>query len=329
MKEEKNVVENKKMKKSIIVIPIITLIIIVASFIFFKIYTDKSYEIEEVEQFSYFKLYENEKYGVIDTKGNILVEPKYDMLTIPNPSKAVFIGYFNYNSEKGEYQTEVLNDKNEKILTEYEQVLPLMFKDASSEVPYEKSVLYYRENGKYGIINFQGKKITKAIYDSIESLLYKEGCLLVKQNDKYGIINIKGKEIIETSYDSISADGYYDEEKKYQKAGFIVGKKQEEGYRYGYFNNNGKMILEVEYNEIDRVTEITEESEIYLLAFKKGQAGVYKEKNQIIKHLYEEIEYNKKNQLFIVQKKSASPHPLFSLRRRTRPNLRKRGCAGP
>ena len=302
MKEEKNVVENKKMKKSIIVIPIITLIIIVASFIFFKIYTDKSYEIEEVEQFSYFKLYENEKYGVIDTKGNILVEPKYDMLTIPNPSKAVFIGYFNYNSEKGEYQTEVLNDKNEKILTEYEQVLPLMFKDASSEVPYEKSVLYYRENGKYGIINFQGKKITKAIYDSIESLLYKEGCLLVKQNDKYGIINIKGKEIIETSYDSISADGYYDEEKKYQKAGFIVGKKQEEGYRYGYFNNNGKMILEVEYNEIDRVTEITEESEIYLLAFKKGQAGVYKEKNQIIKHLYEEIEYNKKNQLFIVQK---------------------------
>lgn len=303
MEEEKNVVENKKIKKSIIVLPIIVIaIIIVAGFISFRIYTDKSYEIEEVTQFSYFKLYENEKYGVIDAKGNILVEPKYDMLTIPNPSKAVFIGYFNYNSEKGEYQTEVLNDKNEKILTEYEQVLPLMFKDASSEVPYEKSVLCYRENGKYGIINFQGKKITKAIYDSIESLLYKEGCLLVKQDDKYGIINIKGKEIIEVSYDSISADGYYDEETKYEKAGFIVGKRQEAGYRYSYFNNNGKMILEVEYNEIDRVTEITEENEVYLLAFRNGQAGVYKEKNQIIKHLYEEIEYNKKNELFIVQK---------------------------
>lgn len=303
MEEEKDVVENKKIKKSIIMLPIIVIaIIIVAGFIFFKMYIDKSYEIEEVTQFSYFKLYENEKYGVIDEKGNILVEPKYDMLTIPNPSKAVFIGYFNYNSEKGEYQTEVINDKNEKILTEYEQVLPLMFKDASSEVPYEKSVLCYRENGKYGIINFQGKKITKAIYDSIESLLYKEGCLLVKQDDKYGIINIKGKEIIEVAYDSISADGYYDEETKYQKAGFIVGKRQEEGYRYGYFNNNGKVILEVEYNEIDRITEITEEKEIYLLAFKNGQAGVYKEKNQIIKHAYEEIEYNKKNQIFIVQK---------------------------
>lgn len=300
MEEEKNVVENKKIKKSIIVLPIIVIaIIILAGLIFFRIYTDKSYEIEEVTQFSYFKLYENEKYGVIDTKGNTLVEPKYDMLTIPNPSKAVFIGYYNYNSEKGEYKIEVLNDRNEKILTEYEQVEPLMFKDASSEVPYEKSVLCYKENGKYGIINFEGKKITKAIYDSIESLLYKEGCLLVKQDDKYGIINIKGKEILETSYDSISADGYYDEQTKYKQAGFIVGKRQEKGYRYGYFNNNGKMILEVEYNEIDRITE---ESDIYLLAFRNGQAGVYKEKNQIIKHLYEEIEYNKKNELFIVQK---------------------------
>lgn len=224
------------------------------------------------------------------------------MMTIPNPSKPVFIGQYNYDSQKGEYQTEVVNEKNEKILTSYAQVLPLMFKDASVEVPYEKSVLAYKENGKYGIIDFQGKKITKAIYDSIECLLYKEGCLLVKQDDKYGVINIKGKEMVEIAYDSISADGYYEEETKYQKAGFIIGQKKEEGYRYGYINANGNMLLEVEYNEIDRVTEITDTNEVYLLAFKNGQAGLYKNKEQIIKHGYEEIEYNKLNQLFLVQK---------------------------
>lgn len=224
------------------------------------------------------------------------------MLIIPNPSKPVFIGYFNYDSKKGEYQTEVINDKNEKILNQYQQVLPLIFKDASSDIPYEKSVLKYKENGKYGIIDFKGKKITKPIYDEIESLLYKEGCLLVKQADKYGVITIKGKEIVEVNYDSISADGYYDEDTKYQKAGFIIGQKKEEGYRYGYINSNGSEILEVEYNEIDRVTEITDSKEVYLLAFKNGQAGVYQDKKQIIKHAYEEIEYNKKNQLFIVQK---------------------------
>ncbi len=234
--------------------------------------------------------------------GNVLIEPKYDMLIIPNPSKPVFIGYFNYDSQQGEYKTEVINDKNEKILTEYEQVLPLMFKDASSDVPYEKSVLMYKENDKYGIIDFKGKKITKPIYDEIESLLYKEGCLLVKQEDKYGVITMKGSKIIEVDYDSISADGYYDEETKYKKAGFLVGQKKEEGYRYGYINSNGDEILEVEYNEIDRITEITDTKEVYLLAFKNGQAGVYQNKKQIIKHAYEEIEYNKKNQLFIIQK---------------------------
>lgn len=224
------------------------------------------------------------------------------MITIPNPSKAVFIAQYNYDSQKGEYQTEVLNDKNEKILTKFEQVSALMFKDASAEVPYEKTVLLYKENDKYGIIDYQGRKITKPIYDLVESLLYREGCLLVKQDGKYGVINIKGKVMVNTIYDSISADGYYDEESKYQKAGFIVGVKKEEGYRYGYINNNGKILLDVEYNEIDRITEITEDNEIYLLAFKNGQAGVYKNEQQIIKHSYEEIEYNKQNKLFIIQK---------------------------
>lgn len=302
---EKDVVQNKGIKKyAIYLIGIIILFSIIVTFIIIKISKNTNYEIENIKEFSYFKLYENEKYGVIDRKGNILVEPKYEMLVIPNPSKAVFIGYFNYDSQKGEYETEVINEKNEKILTKYNQVLPLMFKDSSSEVPYEKSVLTYKENNKYGIIDFQGKKITKAIYDSIESLLYKEGCLLVKKEDKYGIINIKGKQIVEIDYDLINADGYYDEESKYQKAGFIVRQRKEEGYRYGYISSKGEKILEVEYNEIDRITEITEENAIYLLAFKNGQAGIYKNKKQIIKHSFEEIEYNKQNELFIVEKNS-------------------------
>lgn len=296
--------ETRKKSKKLFIIPMI-LVILICIFILLGLWWwnhfDKTYQIEEVTDFSYFRLYENKKYGVLDKEANVLVEPYYDMLVIPNPSKDVFIGYFNYNSQTGEYQTEVLNKNGEKILTQYAQVLPLMFQDASVEVPYEKSVLVYKENGKYGIINFEGKKITKAIYDSIESLLYKEGCLLVKQEGKYGIINIKGKEMVEVAYDSISADGYYEEETKYQKAGFIVGQKKQEGYRYGYINHNGEELLEVQYNEIDRITEITDE-EIYLLALKNGQTGIYQNKKQILPHNFEEIEYNKQNKLFLVQK---------------------------
>lgn len=42
----------------------------------------------------------------------------------------------------------------------------------------------------------------------------------------------------------------------------------------------------------------------YLIAFKNGKAGIYNNKKNIIKHEYEDIEYNAKNDLLIVQKAS-------------------------
>ena len=293
---------NDKKEKKIVIFTGLFIAILLAILIIFinNQVNDKNYEIQKIESFSYFKLYENGKYGVIDTKGNILVPPNYEFLEIPNPSKPVFICYTNY-SEK---QVEVKNEKNENILTSYNSVLPIMFKDALATVPYEKSVLTYKENEKYGLIDYEGKRITKPIYDSIESLLYKEGCLVVEQNRKYGVINIRGKQMLEINYDSINADGYYEEDTKYKMAGFIVGNKLDDGYRYGYIDNNGKTILQTEYNEIQRVTDIRFENGIYLIAIKNGQAGVYRNDKQIIKHGYEHIDYNKQTGLFTVQKNS-------------------------
>ena len=181
-------------------------------------------------------------------------------------------------------------------------VEPLKFQEIITKIPYEKSVLKYKENDLYGIMDFNGKIITKPIYESIESVLYKEGCLVVKLNEKYGVININGKQIIDTIYDSISADGYFEENTNNQKAGFIVAKKNKDGYKYGYINNNGKMILNLEYNEIERVLNIKNEKEIYLLAAKNGQVGLYKNNKQIIDHSYEIIEYDSLKEAFIAQK---------------------------
>ena len=109
---------------------------------------------------------------------------------------------------------------------------------------YEKSVLKYKENDKYGLIDFSGKKITKPIYDEIDSVSYKEGELLVKQNDKFGVINIKGNVIVDIDYAKISVDGYYTDKNQYKYAGYIVSNKTDEGYRYGYISNSGKIIVE-------------------------------------------------------------------------------------
>lgn len=293
-----------KNKKNIIIIISILVLIAIMVVVGIFIMNKKDYKLEEVTNFSYFRIFENNQYGVIDTNGTVVIEPNYDMLYIPNPSKAVFVCYTEYKEEEINQKTTILNEKKEAILTQYEQILPLLFKEKITEVPFEKSVLKYKENGKYGIINFEGKKITKAIYDSIESLLYKEGCLMVKQEEKAGIINMEGKEMIPIKYDTITADEYYNETTKYKMAGFILGNKTQEGYRYGYANEKGEVYLEPQYNSLNRITEIEEEKNVYMMASKNGQVGVYKNKELIVKHSYEEIEYNATNELFLVQKTS-------------------------
>lgn len=289
-----------------IIIALVIIILIVAAIVGVVIFinsSNKEYELEKIEKYSYFKLYQNEKYGVIDDKGNILIEANYDVVNIPNPSKPLFVCYYDYDDMTGEYKTKVLNEKNEEILTEYEQVLPLMCEESTSNIPFEKTVLKYKENGKYGIIDFEGKKITKAIYEEIDSMKYREGTLLVKQDGKYGAINIKGKEIVSLKYDEIKSDEYYTQENDYTQTGFIVQLRTEDGYRYGYLDKDGKEILEVVYNEINRITEI-KNNEPYLLVSKNGKYGIVKAKKTIVPYTYEEIEYNKANQLFIVQKNS-------------------------
>ena len=298
---EKKVSNAKSKKVGIIIVLVILIIAVMLGVLLYFSMTDKSYEVEEVGEHQYFKLYEQEQYGIIDKNGNIIIEPQYDMIQIPNPSKSIFICYSNYQSNE-DYQTMVVNDKKEVLFSKYEQVTALAFKDASvDEVPFEKSVLRYKQDGKYGIIDFTGKELTKPIYDSIESLSYKEGCLLVGQEGKYGVINIKGKEMVPVEYDTITADGYYEEASKYQEAGFIVANKTEQGYRYGYITYKGEQLLEAKYNEIDRITEIKGE-DIYLLAFENGQATIMKNKESITQEKYEEAEYNNSHDMFIVQK---------------------------
>ena len=176
-------------KRNIIIIIIVAIIlIIIASVGIYKIIEEqgKNYEIEKIKQYNYFLLKQDNQYGIIDKKGNIIIEPKYSEIQTPNPEKAVFVCY-----EKED--TKVLNERKEEILTDYSNVQPIRLKNISSDLMYEKSILRYEKEGKYGLISLEGKEIAKPIYDEIEGLPYKEGELLVKQNDKYGVINSKGK----------------------------------------------------------------------------------------------------------------------------------------
>lgn len=277
-----------------IIIGVLLIVIIASGVYYFIKQNSRKYEIEKVEQYNYFVLKQDNLSGVINRNGNKIIDVQYDDVKIPNPEKSVFICY------KSD-EIKVFNEK-EEILSEYEKVEPIRLKNIASNLMYEKSVLQYYENGKYGLINYEGKKITKPIYDSIEGLPYKEGELLVKQNDKYGVINIKGNKMIDIAYDQISIDGYYTEKNEYKYAGYIVANKMQEGYRYGYINKKGNLILNLEYNQLSRITDIKDDENIYLIGAKNGQFGVTKNGKDLIPNEYQSISYDSSNELLVVEK---------------------------
>lgn len=290
------------MKKSKIIIIIITILVFGAIAIYLCKRSENSYKIEKVTDIKYNLVLENKKYGVIDEKGNIIVKPQYDIIQIPNPSKPVFICMHDYNVNLQQYEIDVFNEKGQKILTEYESVQALPTESTWDGIPFEKSVLKYKQNNKYGLISLENKIITKPIYDSIKAINYKEGMLLVEENAKFGAINIKGKIIIKPEYDQITVDNYYNAETMYKASGFVVKKKVEDSYKYGYINSNGKVLLDTQYTEISRINEIIDDKNIFLLVFKDGQAGIVKNNKTILNYEYEDISYNAYNNMFVIQR---------------------------
>lgn len=282
------------MKKRIFVVLILIIIIATIFIIKDKIKNQVNYEIAEINEYNYYICRDNQQYGVIDKNGNIIVEANYSNVIIPNPEKDIFICY---NNEK----TEVLNSKREKLLTNYQTVEPIKLKNVASTLTYEKNTLMYKKDGLYGLIDFDGKVITKNIYNSIENLQPTEGKFLVSKNGKYGIIDLKGNTLVDVEYDKIMSDEYYTEKEGYKKSGFIVSNKTEDGFRYGYIDYYGKNILEAKYNEIERISK-QDDKKIYLIVSDNGQYGLYNSSKKIIENEYQSIAYDENVDLIILQK---------------------------
>ena len=283
------------MKKKILIIIAIILVVLIGIFVLRKIKDTKyEYKIDKVDEYNYYIYRENEQYGIIDQNGNVVIEAKYSNVVIPNPQKDIFVCY---NGQKAE----ILNSKKEQKFTDYEDIEPVKLKSVASTLAYEKNTLIYEKDGKYGLINFDGKKITENIYDTIENLSPAEGKFLVSQNEKYGVIDIKGNILVKTEYDKILSDGFYTKEDEYKKSGFIVYTKKDDGFKCGYISYNCKSILEIKYNQIERINKENDKN-IYLIASEEGRNGLYKNSKNIISHEYQSMTYNEDNDVILLQK---------------------------
>lgn len=273
---------------------IIVAIIIIAIAIFVYFIVNRNKVVQEPIVHNYYKYYSNEKFGVIDKSGNVLIEASYQDIIIPNPTYPIF-----FLLENNEIKN-VVNEKNEKIFTNFEKVSPIPVTGLIGDIPYEKHVLICEENGKQGLLNLEGKKISKAKFDSIESLPYKEGELLCKTPENVYVLQQNGKEKIKLdSGINIVADGYY-LENNFEKTGYIISNETSNGMMYGYIDYNGKQILDLEFDKIERVLNDKDN----LIVMKNGQYGLYQNDKVIINCNYQDMKYEDSINMYFVKRGS-------------------------
>ena len=273
----------KKVFGTIITIAVIIMIIITIN----KILSKEAEKIN-IEKTTYFSAYTNGKWGVINNKGETIINMEYDeMITIPNPEKAVFVCIYDVNEETGEYKTKVLNEKKEALFTEYDTVETIDNFDSKQNIWYEKNVLRVSKNGKYGLIDFEGKKLLACEYDSITALESVEENLLVRKDNKVGIVNNVGQIIVPIEYKNVKIlkEGYKNE--------YII---VDENDNQGIISTSSTIIVVPTYKEIKYINS----NEIYAAKI-EDKWNLVNKKGEVINNNYDDYTYVKGDYV-IVQK---------------------------
>ena len=228
------------------VFAVIIAIAVIIMFIFIiKNLLVKDKDTGSISSSNYFALYKDNKWGVINSKGEIVIDPSYqEMIVIPNSKNAVFICTYDINYETGEYKTKVLNEKNQEIFTNYNKVEAISNKDENNNLWYEENILKVEKDGKYGIVNLSGKELTPIEYDEITASAGIKNSIKVKKENKYGIINEDGKTVIPVSYSDIEVLG------KDNKSGFVI---KDENNKYGVIDYSNTVVLNCVYDKIYKI----------------------------------------------------------------------------
>ena len=249
-----------------VIVALLVIVLVVISII--KLVKGNKTKALEISK-SYYTVLSNNKFGIIDNKGDIVIEPTYDeMVIVPNKLKAIFVCTYDVNDQTGDYKTKAINEQNQEILMGYDKIEAIDNYDSKQNIWYEDNVLRVSKNGKYGLIDFAGTQLLPCEYDEITSLKSIKNNFIVKKDQKVGLVNEKGQTIINVEYNKILTlkEGY--------NSDYII---VNENNNYGLINTSGKIIIEPKYEEVKYLNNKT--------IFAVKEAGAWKainEDNQVI-----------------------------------------------
>lgn len=235
------------LKKVFAVVATIVIIVLIIFGIAKIINSDKNKLASKNIELHYFTLFSNGNWGVINSSGNVIIEPaNAEMVVIPNKAKPVFICTYEVNYVDGTFKTKAVNEKNEQIFTGYDNVLAIENYDENNNLWFEENVLKVQKEGKFGLINLDGKEILPCEYDSITTIKGVKNSLILKKEGKTGIANSDGTVIVPVEYASVEAIS------NEYKNGYIVKTGDN---KFGVIKSDGQVALENNYDDIKNIVD--------------------------------------------------------------------------
>ena len=160
----------------------------------------------------------NGREGVINEEGDVIIEPKYQMLSLEEDDLILFKEGKNYG----------YMDRMENI------VVPAAFKELT---PFYKDRAIFRIDGKEGVIDIKGQVVVMPEY--MEVIGIKDNIYILRTEKGVGVFDKKGREIIPAKYYSITFFG--------DNALKVIDKDNVK-----IFNYAGKEILSVKLSDIQK-----------------------------------------------------------------------------
>lgn len=245
----------------------------------------------------YCVLDKNGKNGLIDSKGNVVIQPIFescsdvegDVVELKD-SVLPFKGFYNIEGDKPNYFLNIKTNKK-AFLNEKPNNSKIYVKSVQSGVAGLFLVSYYdnaSNSSSYGLKNFKNEDMLPSIYKYIDKA--DEDILRVKTKDGlYGFIDVK-KWIVQPTYDYL--ERFED--------GIALAKKNN---KWGYINTLGKEFIPLKYEKAHNFkngyADVTYNAELFII----DKAGKTLFKSANIKYLE-----NVFNEIFIIKNKNDSSY---------------------
>jgi len=168
----------------------------------------------------------NDKFGLIDRTGKLIVEPVYEA-----PKGEMKCGYIAFENGFGPV---VLYDTAGRV------ILP-MLSGVNVILPCQQRITLSRN--QYGMINFKGETILP--FEFTTAFVVPEGFCVAEKADKtgnnrwYGLYDLNGKQVLPHVYESI--DAFFNGRAIFRKNG-----------KWGVLDENGSELISARYDRIDR-----------------------------------------------------------------------------